>query len=251
MPARPVVGLSADFKLIEPHDYHCVGDKYVRAVIDAADALPVLLPALPDKLQPEEVIGMIDGLLLTGSYANVHPRHYDGGDPYEGSPLDTVRDELTLRLIPVALEHGVPLFGICRGFQEINVALGGSLHQKVHEEPGYGLHKEDDDQPLEVLYGPAHAIHLEEGGILAGLSDSNEQTVNSVHGQGIAELAAGLVVEAHADDGLIEAFRIADAESFALAVQWHPEWKPLENTFYTATWRAFGDACRQRAATRK
>lgn len=250
MSARPVVGLSADCKLIDPHYYHCVGDKYVRAVADAAGALPVLLPAIGETAAPEEIFSQIDGLVLTGSYANIHPRHYGGGEPYDGSPLDSARDETNLGLIPAALEQGVPLFGLCRGFQEINVALGGTLHQKVHEQPGFENHQEDPDEPLEVQYGPAHSVYLEEGGILASLSETREQKVNSVHGQGVDELADGLRIEAVAGDGLIEAFSVDGAATFALAVQWHPEWKPLENAFYKATWQAFGAACRARAEKR-
>lgn len=247
MSRRPVVGLSACFKHIEPHDYHCVGDKYLRALIEAADVVPVMLPALTDGVSCDEVLSMVDGIVLTGSYANIHPRHYDGGEPYEGSPLDHQRDLANLRLIPAALEASVPLFGVCRGFQEVNVALGGSLHQKVHEQPDYDYHLEDNSEPLDRQYGPAHPVYLVEGGLLEDLAGTGEQTVNSLHGQGINRLADGLVIEATAGDGLVEAFRVADASRFALAVQWHPEWKPLSNPFYAATWQAFGDACRDHA----
>ena len=250
MRTRPVVGLSADLKYIEPHNYHCVGDKYVRAIASAANAVPIILPALTDGLHPDEILSRVDGIVLTGSYANIHPAHYDGGEPFEGSPLDPARDQTNLRLIPMALEAGVPLFGVCRGLQEINVALGGTLHQKVHEQPGLNYHLEDTTKDLDGQYGPVHAVYLTEGGMLAGLADSLEQSVNSLHGQGIDRLADGVTVEAKAADGLIEGFSVNGSSDFALAVQWHPEWKPHTHPFYAATWRAFGDACRRRAAAR-
>ncbi|MBT8135499.1 MAG: gamma-glutamyl-gamma-aminobutyrate hydrolase family protein [Gammaproteobacteria bacterium] len=251
MQRRPVVGLSADLKHIAPHDYHCVGDKYIRTITHAADALPVMLPALTDGVTAGEILGMVDGIVLTGSYANIHPQHYDGGEPHPDSPLDEARDAANLRLIPAALEAGIPVLGVCRGFQEINVALGGTLHQKVHEHPDYEYHLEDASLDLDGQYGPAHPVTLEPGGILARLADTLEQTVNSLHAQGIDRLAHGLSVEARAHDGLIEGFSVAGASAFALAVQWHPEWKPHMNPFYAATWRAFGAACRERAASRR
>ena len=247
MRSRPIVGLSADLKFIDPHGYHCVGDKYVRAVGEVADALPVLLPALTEGVNVDEILAAVDGLVFTGSYANIHPQNYNGGAPYKGSLLDVNRDAATLRLIPAALANGVPVFGLCRGFQEMNVALGGTLHQKVHEVPGFDYHLEDSAQSLEVQYGPAHPVYLEKGGLLARLSGSLEQSVNSLHGQGIDQLASGVSVEARAGDGLIEGFTVDSATTFALAVQWHPEWKPVENPFYAALWAAFGTACRERA----
>ena len=144
---------------------------------------------------------------------------------------------------------GVPVLAICRGFQEVNVAFGGTLYQKVHEQPGFMDHRENKDDPLDVQYGPAHDIALVPGGVLAGLAGDTRATVNSLHGQGVRRLGEGLVVEAQAPDGLVEAFR-HDGPAFMLAVQWHPEWKVRENAFYLATFRAFGDACRARAARR-
>lgn len=247
MQPRPVVGLSADLKLIAPHEYHCVGDKYVRAVAAAADAIPLILPAVADDRLPAEILALIDGLVLTGSYSNLHPRYYGGGEPVADKPTDPRRDATNLQLIPAAIDAGVPVFGICRGLQEMNVALGGSLHQEIHAQPGFDYHLEDPEESLDVQYGLAHPVILREGGVLAGLADALEQQVNSLHGQGIDRLAEGVVVEARAHDGLIEGFSVADAPAFALAVQWHPEWKPAQHPFYAAIWRAFGDACRDHA----
>ena len=140
------------------------------------------------------------------------------------------------------------MFGICRGFQEMNVAFGGTLWQHVHEQPGHRVHHEDPAQTLDDQYGPAHDIQLVPGGVLHGLAGQSRVTVNSLHHQGVSTLGAGLVEEARAEDGVIEAFRVRDARRFALAVQWHPEWKAMENPFSRALFANFGDAARERAA---
>lgn len=250
MTARPIVGLSADVKMIDPHAFHCVGDKYVKAVLHAADAIPVLLPALGDDVRAQDWLELVDGIVLTGSYSNVHPRHYNGNHPAEGTLLDPDRDAATLSLIPAAIAQGVPLFGICRGFQEMNVAFGGSLHQHVHDVPGMNDHREDSSLSLAEQYSPTHPVELAANGVLEKLADGPLQHVNSLHGQGIQQLAPGLTIEATAPDGLIEAFSVKDAKTFALAVQWHPEWLPQQHAFYMALWRSFGAACQQRAARR-
>jgi putative glutamine amidotransferase len=164
---------------------------------------------------------------------------------------DPHRDAVTLPLANRALETGVPLLAVCRGFQELNVALGGTLHQKVHEVSGYHNHLENKDDPLDVQYGPSHPVHLAEGSLLRELAGSDTAMVNSLHSQGVAKLASGVSVEAVADDGLIEAFRVDEAPGFALAVQWHPEWMVMENEFSKAIFKAFGDACRAHAGQRR
>lgn len=227
-----------------------VGEKYLEALIEGAGALPFVIPVLAEHLDKREVIAEIDGLFLTGSTSNVEPHHY-AGDPSEpGTEHDPHRDAATLPLARKALEIGMPLFAVCRGFQELNVALGGSLHQKVHAVPGYHNHKENPDDPLDVQYGPAHPVSLVEGGLLRQLAGVDSIEVNSLHGQGVARLAEGVTVEAIADDGLVEAFRVDDVPGFSLAVQWHPEWHVTENDFSLAIFGAFGDACRQYAARR-
>ncbi|MGB5247937.1 MAG: gamma-glutamyl-gamma-aminobutyrate hydrolase family protein [Woeseia sp.] len=250
MQSRPLIGIVADLKMIAPHNYHCVGDKYARAVLSAAGGVPFLIPAIAEELTVDDILEPLDGILLTGSYSNVHPSRYAGGEPYAGSPLDPARDEQSLRLIPAAIDRGLPLFSVCRGFQELNVALGGTLHQKVHEVDGFTNHREDSTKSLDEQYGPAHPVRLTKGGLLASLVGNLTQTVNSLHGQGVAKLAPGVTVEARADDNLVEAFTVDKATAFALAVQWHPEWKPATNPFYAATWSAFGDACRRHRTTR-
>lgn len=248
MCAKPVIGVPADRRMLDPHPFHMVGEKYVTAIQDAADAVPFLIPALGDSLDLEAVLTHVDGLLLTGSPSNVEPHHYEGETSRAGTVHDPHRDATTLPLARKALAAGVPLFAVCRGFQELNVALGGSLHQLVHEVPGYHSHKENQDDPLEVQYGPSHSVTLVEGGMLRQLAGVSVVEVNSLHSQGIARLAGGVSVEAVADDGLIEGFHVDGARSFALAVQWHPEWHVGENPFSLAIFRAFGDACRVYAA---
>ena len=222
-----------------------VGEKYLTAVRDGAEALPFPIPALGHSLDADDLLAKVDGLLLTGSPSNVEPHHYEGEPSRPGTLHDPHRDETTLRLIDRALETGVPLFAICRGYQELNVVLGGSLHQHVEEQPGYHDHRENPDDPLDVQYGPSHAVCLVEGGMLHGLAGTDTVTVNSLHSQGVARLADGVTVEAVADDGLIEAFVVDGAPGFTLAVQWHPEWKVTENEFSLAMFRAFGNACRR------
>ncbi len=251
MTAQPVVGISADRRMVDPHPFHMVGEKYITAIHDGADALPLLIPALGESLDLDAILARIDGLFLTGSPSNVEPRHYAGSPSTVGTWHDPERDQTTLPLIELALQRGVPLFAVCRGFQELNVVLGGTLHQLVHEVPGYHCHKENSEDPLDVQYGPSHKVTLMEGGILRGLSNSDTVTVNSLHSQAVAKLADGVTVEAVADDGLIEGFRVDDARTFALAVQWHPEWRVRDNAFSMNIFRAFGNACRERAANKQ
>jgi putative glutamine amidotransferase len=243
---RPVIGLPADRRMIGDHAFHAVGEKYLHAVAQAADAVPLVLPALGDIVSVDEILDVVDGLVFTGSISNVEPVRYSGPASAPGTLHDVARDGTTLPLIPVAIERGVPVFGICRGFQEMNVAYGGTLHQKLHELQGYLDHRDDATKPLDVQYGPAHDVVLEPGGVLRGLASSDRIRVNSLHSQGVDRLADRLIVEARAPDGVIEAFRVRNAPRFALAVQWHPEWKVMSNDFSRALFAAFGASSRER-----
>jgi putative glutamine amidotransferase len=227
------------------------GEKYLKAITEAADAVPLIIPVLADDLAIDELVDQVDGVMLTGSPSDIEPHHYGSESDDPDALRDPHRDAMTLPIARHALQTGVPLFAICRGFQELNVVLGGTLHQKVKNVPGYHNHKENPEDPVDVQYGPAHPVVLSEGGLLARLAGAREVMVNSLHGQGIRKLAAGVTVEAVADDGLIEAFTVDEAEAFALAVQWHPEWKAKSNEFSSAIFRAFGDACRERASRKR
>lgn len=247
---KPLIGIPACARMMGAHPFHVAGDKYIRAVSEGAGALPLLIPALGDGLDLDDLLARLDGVLVTGSASNVEPHRYGGPPSAEGTLHDPARDATTLPLIRAALAAGVPLLGICRGFQELNVALGGTLHQRVHDVPGLSDHREDDTAPLEVQYGPAHSVTLAPGGVLARLAGCGAVRVNSVHGQGIDRLAPGLAVEARAPDGLVEAVRVADAPALALAVQWHPEWRFQENPLSSALFAALGDAAAERARRR-
>lgn len=253
MRPSPLVGLPCDRKPIGPHPFQAVGEKYVRAVVDGAGGMPVLLPSLAPPLDLRGLLGELDGLLLTGSHSNIEPHHYSREASFPGNPHDPARDANTLPLVLQAIDAGLPVLALCRGMQEVNVALGGTLHQKLHDVVGFRDHREDPDDALGVQYAPAHTVELAEGGWLAAVAGKREVEVNSLHGQGVRELATGLVVEATAPDGLVEAVRLDRGrgdDPFLLAVQWHPEWRVTENPFYLGIFQLFAAACRRRAEQR-
>jgi putative glutamine amidotransferase len=243
---RPVIGIPADRRMIGPHPFHAVGEKYIAAVVQAADCLPLLIPVLETPLDVTQILAHVDGIFFPGSPSNVEPGRYAGQPSAPGTLHDPHRDATTLSLIPRAVASGIPVFGVCRGFQEINVAMGGTLHQRVHEIEGLQDHREDKEQPLEVQYGPAHDVLLEPGSLLRSLTGTDRIRVNSLHTQGVEQLAPDLAVEARAPDGLVEAFRVRSAPTFALAVQWHPEWQVMNNPFSRALFAEFGRAARDK-----
>jgi putative glutamine amidotransferase len=251
MPRLPLIGIPADRRLCGKHYFHMVGEKYIEAIAVGATAVPVLLPALGAGLDLESVLNACDGLLLTGSASNVEPHRYGGPASAPGTLHDPNRDATTLPLIPRAIAAGLPVLAICRGFQEMNVAYGGTLHQRLHELDGFLDHREDESMPLEVQYGPAHEVLLEPGGRLRNLAGAERLQVNSLHWQGVCLLGTGLAVEARAPDGVIEAFRVTAAPDFALGLQWHPEWQFARNSFSSELFAAFGAASRRRALIRR
>lgn len=230
--------------------YAVVGDKYARAIKHGAQAQPVLFP-LADPEQIPELLAQVDGVMLTGSPANVHPSHYGEVVADPDLPLDPARDALTLALVRACVDGGVPLLGLCRGFQEINIAFGGSLHQQVQNLPGMMDHREPAGQPLEVQYGPSHAVELESGSVFAQWAQGPQAQVNSLHGQGIARLGQGLRALARAPDGIVEAFAVDDAQAFAYAVQWHPEANCHSGGLDAEIFKAFGESCRVRHQNRQ
>ena len=246
----PVIGVPADTREIEGKPFHAAGDKYVRAVMLASDALPVVLPAFGGLYDLAALMHRLDGLLLTGSLSNVHPDHYGETASEEHEPYDRERDETTLPLLKEALAQAVPLLAVCRGFQELNVALGGTLHPAVHALPGRLDHRVPEHDDPDVRYGPKHKVALTADGAFAGLAGTREIEVNSLHRQGIVDLAPDLEVEAVAPDGIIEGVAVRGAAAFALGVQWHPEYKVLENDFSRKLFGAFGAAARERALAR-
>ena len=242
--SAPIVAIPCDHRMIGPHRFHAVGEKYVAAVRDGAGAIPLLIPVLENPLELETILRTVDGIFLTGSPSNVAPTSYGGTPPREGVLQDECRDATSLPLIKRAVESGKPIFAVCRGLQEFNVAFGGTLHQHVQEVPGRIDHRENKTAPLDVQYAPSHDIELTRGGLLERLAGSRSVKVNSLHAQAVDRLGVGLTVEAVAPDGTIEAFGVANARGFALAVQWHPEWKFWENSFSKALFETFGQSLR-------
>jgi putative glutamine amidotransferase len=246
----PVVGVPACVKQLDGLPFHAVGEKYLSGVLNGAAAMPVVLPAFGPAYDTAALFERLDGLLFTGSPSNVAAHLYDGPPDRPESPRDPQRDETTLPLIRAAIAAGMPILCICRGLQELNVALGGTLHQQVHMLAGKLDHRAPQNVGYDARYAPRHKVVLEPGGMLARLLGCGEIETNSLHWQAIDRLAPGLVVEGHADDGVIEAVRVAAARNFALGVQWHPEYRVTENAVSLAIFKAFGDACRVRAASR-
>lgn len=250
----PLIGVTSCATHDGDHAFHSVGEKYLACIPSAVRGVPVALPALGEAMDPATLVARLDGLLVTGSPSNVEPARYEGEASAPGTLHDPKRDATTLPLIRAAVDAGLPLFAICRGIQELNVALGGTLHQRVQELPGRSDHRSRKDVAFDERYGPAHDVLLAQGGVLRRLYGAERLTVNSLHAQGIDRLAPGLVVEATAEDSTIEAVSLPGARGFVLAVQWHPEWpdplaavsRPLFEAFAQAVhaWRARGPRAR-------
>ena len=258
--SRPLVVVPCDVKPIGLHPYHVVGEKYIEAVAHGADCTPVLLPALGsgrdlasmiDDVDFRDLLRNFDGVFLTGSASNVDPSHYQTERTFPDDQLDHQRDETTLDLIRTAVSEGIPLLAVCRGIQEVNVAYGGTLHQSVHSVGRFMDHRENRAQPRGQQYEPKHKVQLTNGGVLRGLHGGETVAVNSLHGQGIDRLGHGLTIEATVPDGLVEAVSIDAAHTFAVGVQWHPEWQHWHDKFSSAIFTTFGDAVRERAKQRR
>jgi len=240
---RPVVLIASCKTQLDGFPTYTVRDNYIEALTLVGCQTLIVPEAAGGDFST--LLAVADGILFNGSPSNVHPSHY-GEEVHDPSlPQDADRDAWTLPLIRLALEQGIPIFGICRGYQEINVALGGSLHQAVHEVPGLADHRPDDRENLEKRYALAHSVAITAGGVLEGILGESEIQVNSVHGQGVNRLAPPLRAEAHAPDGLVEAFTCPAAKGFNLAVQWHPEWRPQDRPASLKVLQAFGDACKR------
>jgi putative glutamine amidotransferase len=221
---RPVVGVSACVREMNTVlNYHAANARYMDAVHDVSGAMPVIIPAMGDRMEHAELLSRLDGLVLTGSPSNVEPHHYDTPRAAPDIKHDPLRDATTLPLIRLAVSQGVPVFAVCRGIQELNVALGGSLHQFVHLLPGKRDHRSDKAVPLEKKIALAHWVTLTPGGVLAKLTGADRVMVNSLHAQACDRVAPILMVEAFSDDGIVEAVSAPTAAGYVLGVQWHPE----------------------------
>ncbi len=238
--SRAVVVIPACTKLIDGDIFDAVGRKYAVAVAEVAECQPLLVPVGATDIGA--VLEIADAILLSGSRSNVAPELYSKEAPVMPERLDPLRDAVTLPLIRSAIERKVPLFAICRGFQELNVALGGTLYQEVHAVNGHKDHRARYELPMDEMYGPVHPVSL--SGKLREWLGADQIMVNSLHMQGISRLADGLKPEAYAEDGLVEAARGPDDEAFCLGVQWHPEFGAKANPVSTSLFRRFGAAAR-------
>ncbi len=248
--SKPLVGLPACLRELDGLPFHTIGDKYVRAVAVASKAMPVMIPSLEELTDTEAVLSRLDGLVMTGSPSNVHPELYGDEENEEAAPFDRPRDATTFPLIEAAIELGVPLFCICRGHQELNVARGGTLFPRVHELPDRMDHRSPKDPDMDLNYAPRHGLELTPGGLLHRLWGQTEAEVNSLHWQAVRELGRGLEVEATAPDGTIEAVSLPEAPGFVLSVQWHPEYKVWDCALSMTLFEAFGHAVHRRAEAR-
>ena len=246
---KPVVGVISNTHRVENRfAVQQVGERNLRAVVEAAGALPLIFAGAPELTDIDALLEVIDGVLLTGARANVHPARFRA-EPHAGhEPYDERRDALALELIEVCVARGVPILGVCRGFQEMNVAFGGSLHHEIRELPGRLNHRMPRTETGEihpdptVVFADRHEVRLVSGGVFARIFGCDIIRVNSLHGQGILEPGKRVVVEGVAEDGTIEAIRIADAPGFALGVQWHAEYDPQHNPVNRALFAAFAQA---------
>jgi putative glutamine amidotransferase len=246
---RPVVGVIGNAHRIENRfTVQMVGERNLRAVAEVAGALPLMFAGSPEITEIGALLDTVDGIVLTGARANVHPTRFKAEPHERHEPYDIHRDDVALTLSEACVARGIPLFGICRGLQEMNVAFGGSLHPEIRELPGRINHRmprlengEIHPDP-KVIFADRHNVSLVPGGAFARLLGCETIRVNSLHGQGILEPGKRVVVEGVAEDGTIEAIRIADAPGFALGVQWHAEYDPQRNPVNRALFKAFGEA---------
>lgn len=254
---KPVVGVIGNSYTVEKRfSVQAVGERNLRALAEVTGALPLMFAGLPGVTDLDALLDVVDGVLLTGARANVHPERFRTAPDPRHEPYDPDRDDVALAVIDLCVKRGVPLFGICRGLQEMNVAFGGSLHPEIRELPGRINHRmprleNGEIHPdAEVIFADRHDVRLTPGGVFARLYGRDTIRVNSLHGQGILEPGPRVVVEGIAEDGTIEAIRIKDAPGFALGVQWHAEYDPQRNPINQALFQAFGAALAARHAAR-
>lgn len=249
---KPLIGIPASQIFMPSHSLaqHGSGERYIRAVADGAGGLPMVIPALGDFYDFGDLADRLDGLMLTGGRANVEPHHF-GGAPFPDDEIrDPLRDDTVLPLIRECVARGVPVFGSCRGIQEINVAMGGTLHYRCHLVPGYTDHRMPRDGDIEHKFSPRHPVVVADGGYFHRLLGKREVMVNSLHGQCVDEVAPGFEVECVSPDGVIEGIRCTVGEQFCVGVQWHAEWRFEDNPLSRGLWRDFGDAAREYARRR-
>ena len=246
----PIIAVSTDIRQFENYKWHATPEQYLEAAFAVGKVLPMLLPSFGNRMDFDALLSSIDGVLITGSRSNVHPSLYGQEATEANGPYDEGRDSTTMPLIRKAIERGVPLLAICRGIQELNVALGGTLDSEIQEIEGRNDHRAPVTDDQDEKFGIHQTVTIKEGSCLAGVFGAREILVNSVHRQAIGKLGSRLEVEAFAKDGTVEAVSVIDAPAFAVGVQWHPEYWAKSDEPSGQIFQAFGDAVRAHAAAR-
>lgn len=248
---QPLIAVPTDVKTYENYTWHAAPQQYLVAATEVAGVLPVLVPSLGDRLDLDELLASVDGVMLTGARSNVHPSLYGGDASEANGPYDPARDATSMPLIRRAIETGVPLLAICRGIQELNVALGGTLATEIQERPGALDHRAPASDVQDERFAIRQTVSIKPGSCLAGVFGAGDIRVNSVHRQAVGQLSDHLQVEALAEDGTVEAVSVVGARAFAVGVQWHPEYWAKSDDASARLFRAFGDAVRQHAMQRR
>jgi putative glutamine amidotransferase len=252
---KPVIGIICDTKMIGLHRYHQVGHKYVKALQKTGKCVPLLIPSSKKTIDHDDLFDVFDGFLIPGSYSNIERHHYGEAAAPDDENQDPLRDATSLPLIRSIIKRKIPFLAICRGFQEVNVAMGGKLYPRLHEVDGRFDHRENLHDPIDKQYGLSHSVTLADDGLLCKLTAQSEIMVNSLHGQGVKDVAPSFKVEAIADDDTIEAISVydtsEDSHDFGLAVQWHPEWRVNSHGPYKQIFEGFLKASKRSKKQRK
>jgi len=242
---RPIVGVIGNTAMLnETYPVHAGGVMNTSAIADVAGAMPLLVPADPRFVSVDELLETCDGFLLTGGRPNVHPEEYGEAATEAHGDFDRCRDAIVLPLVRACVERGQPFFGVCRGFQEVNVAMGGTLYPEIRDLPGRTNHRMPPDGTLEEKFALRHVVTFTEGGVFHKVMGATEVMTNTLHGQGIKEPGARIVIDGYAPDGTPEAIYVKDAPGFTLSVQWHPEYNAASDPVSRPLFAAFGAALR-------
>jgi len=245
---KPIVAVPADIRTFDGATWHAVQHQYVRAALNAAGVMAFIIPAFEEGYGTDAILDRVDGVLVSGSASNVHPSYYGATATDADGPFDIARDATTLPLIRRTIDRAIPLLAICRGIQELNVAMGGTLASEIQDQPGIWDHRTPAEVDRDGKYAIRQSVFVKEGSCIAGIVGPGEIRVNSLHRQAIAKTAPRLQVEAVAEDGTIEAVSVIDAPAFAVGVQWHPEYWAETDKPSNQIFSAFGDAVRDYAA---
>jgi putative glutamine amidotransferase len=249
---RPIVGIIGNSHLInDEYPTHAGGTMNSEAVAQVADCIPLVIPPDPKLVSVAELMEVCDGFLLTGGRPNVHPEEYGEAETPAHGAFDRARDAITLPLVRACVERGQPFFGVCRGFQEVNVAMGGTLHPEIRDLPGRMNHRMPPDGTLEEKFALRHPVRFTDGGVFHQLMGAAEVMTNTLHGQGVKCAGKRIVIDGHAPDGTAEALYVAGARGFTLSVQWHPEWRAGLDPVSRPLFEAFGKATRAWAEGRR